>query len=309
MEERFFLLNIKHNHPWEPDKSPAEYWLGSRSAAPIFYGDSTVESIRAAPASTRYRGDQSILFVNILDTAAREGFKPTFITIDSGKIWIYSPVRGPFEDPLIKSPGGQVNDLPKFFEVKIIKVVNVTDAPLVLSSMRANRWLSSGTFTPLADIRYQGNIEAARTVASLTGRPISRLDCLSSVELETLIAKLFEEQGFFVPAYRGGFVDGFDLVVEPPASPVPVPFDIAEDGMPLAIQVKLRVTDEGSVAKWLKKGKNRYLITAQNELTKKLQLTTGQVFTRSWLAEALAISPLTRKWLERSTYWIRQPTD
>jgi hypothetical protein len=37
------------------------------------------------------------------------------------------------------------------------------------------------------------------------------LECLSSVELETLVAKLFEAAGCFVPAYRGGCVKDVDL--------------------------------------------------------------------------------------------------
>jgi len=309
MEDRFYLLNIKHSHPWAPDKSPAEYWLDDRGAAPTFYGDCTVDAVREGTLNGLRRGEQPALFVHLLAQATREGFRPVFITIDSGKIWIYSPLRGPFEDAPVKAPKGPSDDLPKYFEVEIITTASVADAPLVLSSMRVNRWLSSGTFVPLTGIQYRGNIEAARMLAGLTEQPISRLDCLSSVELETLVAKLFEEQGFFVPAYRGGSVDGFDLIVEPPTSPVPALFDLAEEGAALAIQVKLRLSDKSDAHAWLVKPRRRYLITAQNTVPKKLELVAERVLTRSWLTQALAISPLTRQWLERSTRWVRQPID
>ena len=37
------------------------------------------------------------------------------------------------------------------------------------------------------------------------------LECLGSVELETLVAKVFEAAGCFVPAYRGGCIQDLDL--------------------------------------------------------------------------------------------------
>lgn len=309
MDERFYLLNIKHTHSWVSGKSPAEYWLEDQKAAPIFYGDCTIEGLRQGASKAWRRGEQAASFVNLLEQAEAERFSPIFITIDSGQIWIYVPTHGPFEGSPITAPAGTFDDLPKYFSVRILRKASVADAPLVLSSMRVNRWLSSGTFVALTGTQYQGNIEAARMLAGLKQQPISRLDCLSSVELETLVAKLFEEHGFFVPAYRGGFIDGFDLVVEPPAHAVPALFDLAAEQAPIAIQVKLRLSDEKGARVWLERSRRRYLVTSQIELPVRLRAVADQVLTRTWLSQALTISPRTRQWLERSTRWVHQTTD
>ena len=301
MEDRFYLLNIKHPYRWAADKSAAEYWLDDHKKAPIFYGDITIDSIRQGGYAKNRRGEQPANFVDLLENA-RDSFRPIMITIDSGKVWIYTPKDGPHYCNGAHRPDN--GDVPKFFHVEQLARVRVAEAPLVLSSMRANRWLSSGTFVPLVGNQYEGNIEAVRTVAELQAKPISRLDCLSSVELETLVAKLFEENGYFVPAHRGGFVDGFDLVVKPRGA---TGFALADGSEPLAIQVKLRVTDEKSALAWLSQEPHRFLVSSQKDPFKHLGRVEAQVLDRRWLMDALRKSPRTTEWLEESTHWVRKP--
>jgi len=304
MEDRFYLLNIKHPYKWATDKSAAEYWLDACEKAPIFYGDITIESIRQGGYAKNRRGEQPGNFVDLLKAAKDEEFRPVMITIDSGSVWIYTPLDGPHHcDGRFRPDNG---DVPKYFSVKTLIKESVREAPLVLSSMRSNRWLSSGTFIPLVGDPYQGNIEAARYVAGLPGEPISRIDCLSSVELETLVAKIFEENGYFVPAYRGGFVDGFDLVVKPNG---PLGFKLLEEPAPLEIQVKRRVSDERAVSAWMSKGEHRFLVCPQKEQFKHLAVRGERVLDRRWLISALQKSPRTREWLELSTEWVRRPLD
>jgi len=304
MEDRFYLLNIKHPYKWATDKSAAEYWLDACEKAPIFYGDITIESIRQGDYAKNRRGEQPANFVDLLNAAKEEAFRPVMITIDSGKVWIYTPKDGPHHCDGAHRPDN--GDVPKFFHVEHLARVRVAETPLVLSSMRANRWLSSGTFVPLVGDQYAGNIEAARFVAKMRGRPIRRLDCLSSVELETLVAKLFEENGYFVPAYRGGFVDGFDLVVRPKGS---ASLGLADESTPLAIQVKLRVTDEKGVLAWLMGDRHRFLVSPQKEAFRHLAQIGKQVLDRRWLVGALQKSPRTREWLEESTRWVPHPLE
>src|SRR5207247_1188083 len=96
--------------------------------------------------------------------------------------------------------------------------LHLKDVPPVLAGINANAWLSRGTYREMTN---WGNIKA---VERALGHPLppehlkkencgvpQLLECLSSVELETLVAKLFEAAGCFVPAYRGGCIQYVDL--------------------------------------------------------------------------------------------------
>jgi hypothetical protein len=105
----------------------------------------------------------------------------------------------------------------------------MAEIPAVLAGINAHTFLAQGTFRPIAD---WGNIKAMVATASPPGticssllpaeqrevaklRAAQLLECLSSVELETLLARIFEVLGCFVPAYRGGVVRDVDLIARP----------------------------------------------------------------------------------------------
>jgi hypothetical protein len=68
---------------------------------------------------------------------------------------------------------------------------------------------------------------------------------LSSVQFETLIAKLFEEQGCFVPAYRGGATQGIDIIAfNDSENEITVGHIGVPPGSPISIQVKRRTSLE-----------------------------------------------------------------
>ena len=65
---------------------------------------------------------------------------------------------------------------------------------------------------------YFGNIKALEYILKDKKEKVSvnsfseYLECLSPIEFETLIAKLKEEEGYYVPAYKGGMLKDYDLI-------------------------------------------------------------------------------------------------
>lgn len=106
----------------------------------------------------------------------------------------------------------------KVIPVKVVEKKSVLDLPLVLAGMPSNQSLARGTFQKITD---QGNLLALKLLfedakeESSTFQPLdacSFFECLSSTELETLVAKCLEELGCFVPAHLGGNLKGIDLL-------------------------------------------------------------------------------------------------
>lgn len=176
---------------------------------------------------------------------------------------------------------GQVKLLPirKVIEEKIDKI------PPILATMTANRHLSSGTFREIKD---EGCRKAIDTLAfenrSVTS-PNSIFSCLSSIELETMIAKIFEEACCFVPAYRGGSTVGIDIFAHNDTSN---PISIGRISIPpkesISIQVKRHcdttVPPDGC----------NYLLSVNHDTP--------------WMKAAIANSPMTKKWVTRSLDWL-----
>ena len=92
------------------------------------------------------------------------------------------------------------------------------DVPPVLAGIGANQYYARSTFRRIND---WGNYKAIDWVAGRVGQgehwnlsaqgPDQLLECLGCTEIETLVAKLFESHGCFVPAYRGGTMQDIDL--------------------------------------------------------------------------------------------------
>lgn len=199
----YYILNINYQ-----GKSAVDYWLGERGIAPVFYGQTTIDQLRSGK-------DHNLKLQAYLDAKT---FVHTFhetnkdaVIFSIGEEFIYIfKQKGPlaeiekYEDDLVKG-----------FKIEIIKKIKINLCPLVLTSIKANRKISSGTFKDLSSHLYLGNTRALEFL--LTGKEVvvpnysEYLQCLSSLEFETLVAKFLEEKGFFVPAYKGGFIKNFDL--------------------------------------------------------------------------------------------------
>ena len=63
--------------------------------------------------------------------------------------------------------------------------------------------------------KYEGNIAAIKyLIGELNDFKIDPLKTLSSVQLETLVVKIFEKNGAFIPAWRGGTLKDIDIIAK-----------------------------------------------------------------------------------------------
>jgi hypothetical protein len=313
---KFYLLNIVHPH-WR--SNAAHYWLEDRGAAPVFYGDYTIAELRfgnhltRTPILTARALKQANLFLSFQEECEKQKAEPILVSIHNSLIWIYRPTGPPREDMTrVPSPSASYEDLPKIIPIHILHKVSSSTAPLVLASMRCNRALNSGTFAEIDPIRYAANINAIQFLMNgpLLPRCPHPLDVLGAVEFETLVAKIFEEFGCFVPAYRGGTGEDVDLFVHNDAN-VMVPALEFLPGIPANIQLKLRTPgSQMDLLDWLRAAvhRERYLIVNQ-ELEPSVAArfhessVISRVLDRQWLLKALNRTPKAYAWLKRSTLW------
>lgn len=213
---KYFILNINYNK-----KSEVDHWLGNKESAPIFYGNLTLKQIKEkdgvdeevkkwAGYPIEIQGfNDAKRFVDTFDTINKEN---VVFSIGDDSVYIFrqAGLLQEEKDNRLK------NNLIKFFKIDLIKKIKIKNCPLVLTSIKANRHIQSGTFRDLNDEdKYLGNTKALEHVLfdKVVKVPDYRryLQCLSSLEFETLVAKYLEELGLFVPAYKGGFLKNYDL--------------------------------------------------------------------------------------------------
>jgi hypothetical protein len=183
----------------------------------------------------------------------------------------------------------------KVMPVRVVAKKPVLELPLVLAGMPSNQSLARGTFQKIVD---QGNLLALKLLfedareESNTFRPLdaySFFECLSSTELETLVAKCLEELGCFVPAHLGGNLKGIDIIAHKETSE-----NVVFCGHLLkkttAIQVKRRTH-----GKKIDKDVNIYVA---------LDAEGPNSVDANKLLELIVKLPKTKAWLLRSLNWI-----
>ncbi|MDO8676464.1 MAG: hypothetical protein Q7K16_02330 [Candidatus Azambacteria bacterium] len=236
---KYYILNINYDK-----KSQVDYWLGDRRLAPVFYGNSALEQIRSGV-------DHKIPPQAYVDA---KRFVHTFDKINESNIifsigdrFVYVFKQGGLLKEIKEN--SYKKDLIKCFEIKLLKKVEIKDCPLVLVSIKANRYIQSGTFRDLNDDKYLGNTKALEHL--LNGKVVvvpnyaRYLQCLSSLEFETLIAKYLEEKGLFVPAYKGGFLKNYDLFCRNLGTSNIILGDmVIRPKDSLSVQVKLNITHD-----------------------------------------------------------------
>jgi hypothetical protein len=216
------------------------------------------------------------------------------VVIYGGEVVMLEPT-GPIQ--FVKSevqPG--YDGFVKLLPVREVIRQPVKDVPAILAGINANRYYSSGTFREISDngnkTALQCILDKSKVQMPLQCTATHALECLSSVELETLVAKLFEELGCFVPAYRGGMIKDVDLFVHNNSGN-----ELTLCGVTLpsksrySLQVKLRLN-----AKKIPNGVD-YLITGSDA-------SDPSILGSSWLSEAIKCSPATRDWLFSSLSWL-----
>ena len=212
--------------------------------------------------------------------------KATIVVINEGYLYLLRPKNEVF---FLKSNKNtdylKESEYVKLLPIEILLKQSLSDVPAILSSMTANAYYYSGTFR---EIRDSGNI---RAIQSVLKTPISEFNyedssdllyCLSSIELETLVAKIFEEAGCFVPAYRGGAIKDIDIFAKNMGSKdvrlgnISIPTNSCA-----SIQVKRKTT--------LKKppvGCN-YLLSVNNDSDYILDIVRNLKNTKRWLVMSL----------------------
>jgi hypothetical protein len=209
-EMRWFYLKVGKGN-----KLAKEWLTGGNPlkcpAVPIFFGRCSIADIQAGKCG---RQEKDFYESSLPENHAAR----VIVVVSDGFVWFLKPAGNLKEHDPGADPDTKSQYTWKMMPVVVHTKLKMADVPPVLAGINANAFLSRGTFR---EISNWGNIKA---VECALGRPLPHehlapenctalrlLECLSSVELETLVAKLFEAAGCFVPAYRGGCVKDVDL--------------------------------------------------------------------------------------------------
>jgi hypothetical protein len=222
---RYYYLKIgKHNSLVEPLLVNYKKYGFKNPSAAIFFGNCTLDDLKNEKENV---DEQAINFYKWCDGK----IKALAIVVSNSKIWILEPITGGMEmielNEFLKNvpyEHGSTDDIVKLSPVNVLFTDVLKNIPVVLANIGANQYLSQGTFRKIEE-RYFGNILAIESLLRKNGiiNTFSYfgsseevtfekiLTCLASIELETLIAKLLEENKLFVPAYFGGTMKDIDL--------------------------------------------------------------------------------------------------
>ncbi|MGY3869940.1 hypothetical protein ACW5W4_10445 [Aeromonas crassostreae] len=173
-------------------------------------------------------------------------------------------------------------DYVKFLPVEAMGKYPFSEIPLILSSMSANAYYYMGTFREITDY---GNVLALQHLVGIDAMPVTTaqdiIRCLSSTELETLTAKIFEESGCFVPSYMGGVLKDVDIIARNTSENIIRVFDTEiAPRQGVSIQVK-RSTGNTSQAGC------DILISGERDAETVVTLAKASPRTKRWLSDSL----------------------
>lgn len=302
---KYYNLNINISDNSKANYSPAEEWLDSRKSAPIFFGSWSPDDIVSGKASLNKKAAKEAIEFITLDS------KDRLVTIHAGYIWIYQ-INGPLMfDEKYAFMRNNEKIIPKYYPIEIIKKLKTSEAPYILAAMKSSQAFARGTFTEINKDqntnKYIGNIVAIKSVLGDTsGLSVNPFRCLSSVELETLVAKIFEAHGAFVPAYRGAVLKDVDIFADMKNAHSEVRIEF-NNWANLGVQVKINI-DNGDITalkKFLSNDGN-ILITAEEVPNVALAsyLPTGKYKTSEWLKVNIDKFPSVKNWLKLSLNWL-----
>lgn len=291
--QRFFYHKIGAGN------AQAEDWLQGnnpigRPAAVIFYGSITLDDIR----NRRFQERSNSTISQIEDFVNMEGQDDICIVVVDKKVWFLTPT-GTIQERRPESYEDYSQDsIRKIMPVDVIETKALNEVPPILASISANQYLVRGTFRPISEVSYRGNLKA---IYSVLGKawdskwyentsPSGLFECLSSVELETLVAKILESNDCFVPAYRGGVLKYVDLFAY---SERPINIDglnVNSSGVMIQVKANTRVRKaklpEGTV------------LVGYN------CKTDGRYLNEDWLLGQIRTLPDVKQWIIRSLNWI-----
>jgi hypothetical protein len=286
----FYLKLGKSNslaNDWLEGKNPL-----NRPAVVIFFGRSNIEDIRSSRSDPQAKAFYE-------SSLPEERDHTLMIVVGHGKAWFLKPIDEIVEhdDPT------DTENLWKIMPVEIRSVQRVNQIPPILAGINANTYLGRGTYR---EINNQGNIKAIYCSLKIplpteylmdeNCNAARLLECLSSVELETLTAKVFEAAGCFVPAYRGGCVKDVDLFAH-------------NDNLANIKLSGLTIPSKGSLSIQVKGWTPTPLRTCPSTVDCLIGLNvvrSPNCFDSEWLLDQARAFPNVASWLKRSLDWLPQ---
>ncbi|MEO7699619.1 MAG: hypothetical protein ABIZ04_10375 [Opitutus sp.] len=226
------------------------------------------------------------------------------------EFWVLQPSGPVVEGESFIGRDGQPDRI-KLMPITVLARKPITAIPHLLASMASNAYWSRGTFREIGRAapdtgggetwdgwQHQLAIElqlpdSIRQLSCPALRQGALLLFLSSVELETVVAKVFEEAGCFVPAYRGGNMADVDILAHNDSAKEIIIGDRAlAPGTSLAIQVKSWMRQPPRVVDGI--------LSVSLNLHRK---DKGKGWDASHLWQLIERSPQTLAWLQRSLAW------
>ena len=319
-QTKYYNLNIKLSSEIKTDKPDlfdATYNLEERSRAPIFFGPykpeeyiSALENNEKLEGLNKKQLQEACNFIQLYkkDPEAR------LITIDE-KIWIYKiigQIKYESTDVIVQKKSEQISEkiVPKYYDIKIIETCKIEEAPYILATMKTNQAFSRNTFRIINEKKYEGNIAAIKSlIGELNDFKIDPLKTLSSVQLETLVVKIFEKNGAFIPAWRGGTLKDIDIIAKFEGN---IPDNLLIKKIQeknINIQVKIKLNDENNVKdleEFLIRQSNNFLITGDDEPIYKLKdyAEDKQYLTSKWIKKQIYSYDEIKKWYEKCIEWL-----
>jgi hypothetical protein len=286
---KFFYLKIGKSN------TLADEWLSGKNplkkpAVVIFYGRKSLQDLIPTNRQVKDFYESSL-------PGARDHV--VMLVVSSGKAWFLKPAGKIVEIEPPKNAAYELKSSWKMMPVQIILLRPQKDIPLILAGINSNKYLSQGTYR---EITNSGNIMAIYSVLNL---PLPQeymgdgncsaewlLGCLSSVELETLVAKVFEASRCFVPAYRGGCIRDIDIIVHNDHST-----DIQLEGLIVPSKSNISIQIKG--LRLIKKRPDN----VDCLIGLKVMKLPG-CYDAEWLLRQVQSFPAVAQWLKRSLNWL-----
>jgi hypothetical protein len=312
----YYNLNIKLSNDLKLNNNiqlqnlfNAAHNLEEMNRAPIFFGDYEHEDYTNAKKNKKKLEDfntkqlnEACEFINLY----KVNKEARIITIGDEKIWIYK-IKGQIKNGNIEFDKIR----PKYYDIEFIKkkkYFKIEDVPYILATMKTNQAFSRNTFRKIDEKKYEANIAAIKfLIGELNDFKIDPLKTLPSVQLETLIAKIFEKNKAFIPAWRGGTLKGIDIIAKFEKN---IPYNLFKKKIKekkIRIQVKIQLNDKNKLEelKKLLKEPNFFLITAEDGPLKKLEKYHEKNYlTSKWIKKQIYSYDEIKKWYEKCIEWL-----
>jgi hypothetical protein len=312
----YYNLNIKLSNELKLNNNiqlqnlfNAAHNLEKMNRAPIFFGDYEHEDYTNAKKNKKKLEDfntkqlnEACEFINLY----KVNKEARIITIGDEKIWIYK-IKGQIKNGNIEFDKIR----PKYYDIEFIKkkkYFKIEDVPYILATMKTNQAFSRNTFRKIDEKKYEANIAAIKfLIGELNDFKIDPLKTLPSVQLETLIAKIFEKNKAFIPAWRGGTLKGIDIIAKFEKN---IPYNLFKKKIKekkIRIQVKIQLNDKNKLEelKKLLKEPNFFLITAEDGPLKKLEKYHEKNYlTSKWIKKQIYNYDEIKKWYEECIKWL-----